>query len=318
MLEVIHPGIFSSIQDLGRVGYRQDGVSQAGALDPLSLRLANRLVGNSAGAAAIEVMLGQLQIKFNRSGWIALTGADCLARLDDVPVYCGWRMPVRKGQILQLKVARSGLCTYLAVRGGIDVPTLMGSRSTDIQAGLGGLDGRALKAGDRLAVRQAEKCHLEKLGILLPTPLPQLRVLPGADWSSFTAQAREHFMADGWQVTPTSNRMGFRLQGPVLQLQSPLELPSSGVFPGVIQVPPSGQPIILAAEGQSTGGYPRIGAVIRSDLWKLGQLRPGQTIYFTQVTADEAAAAWQVQQRYLQRVEMLLASQQDSVCDALI
>lgn len=323
MLSILSSGIFSSIQDLGREGFRQEGVSQSGALDPLSLQLANRLVGNPVDAAAVEVMLGQLQVRFEQPCWIALTGADCFASLDGRTVYCGWRVPVHAGQVLSLKVARSGLCAYLAVAGGIDVPLLMGSRATDIQAGLGGYQGRPLRAGDSLSVIQDRRGDMRRqdwhaMGILLPTPSPQLRCVPGPEWEQFTPVAQHYFVRGSWQITPTSNRMGFRLKGESLALQEPLELPSSGVFPGVIQVPPSGQPIILGAEGQSTGGYPRIGVVIRSDLWKLGQLRPGQYVYFNMVSYSEAEQAMQTLQRYLQRVDLLLQRTQETACDVLI
>jgi len=323
MLIIQSPGIFSSVQDLGREGVRQDGISQSGALDPLSLQLANRLVGNTMDAAAIEIMLGQFQVRFEQAGWIALTGADCFASLDSQTVYCGWRVPVRAGQVLSLKVARSGLCAYLAVAGGIDVPVLMGSRATDIQAGLGGYQGRALQTGDQLPVIQ-DRTQIQRqrdwtsMGILLPRPSPQLRCVPGPEWGQFTPVAQHYFVRGSWQVTPTSNRMGFRLKGDTLALQEPLNLPQSDVLSGVIQVLPCGQPIILGAECQTSSEYPRIGVIIRSDVWKLGQLRPGQYVYFNIVSETEAEQAAHTLQKYLRRVDLLLQRTQETACDALI
>lgn len=306
MIEVLQPGGLCSIQDLGRRGVGHLGVSPAGALDPLALRLANRLVGNPAGSAALEILLPPARFRFLRDGWLALTGCDCQAMLDDSPVWPGWRTRFRAGQQLSLRPARRGLCAYLAVDGGLAAAALMGSVSTDLTAGFGGQGGRPLQAGEQLATGAPRRLDAG-LGIRLPEWTPQLRVMPGPEYDWFDAESRARFWQQAWQVGVNSNRMGFRLQGPALARCREEELRSSGVLPGVIQVPANGQPIILAAEAQSTGGYPRIGVVIQADRWRLGQARPGSRLHLVPCDRDGALAALHAQRQYLGRIELALA-----------
>ncbi|SHF35030.1 biotin-dependent carboxylase uncharacterized domain-containing protein [Vibrio gazogenes DSM 21264] len=312
MIEVLQTGPLVSVQDLGREKFRHQGVSRAGALDGLALTIANRLVGNPDDTAGLEIMFGASVFLFQSDVCFALTGADCFARLDDEPVYPGWRYCAHAGQRLRLKISKRGLCTYLAIQGGINVPLVMGSAATDLQAGFGGMDGRSLQKGDRLFVGERHGINdavvSERVGLLLPIPDAIIRVCTGPEFGHYSPHAQARFFTTAWQVSPQSNRMGFRLEGAPIEAQSEIKLLSHAVFPGVIQLPPDGQPIILAAEGQTSGGYPRMAVVIDSDLWRLGQLRPGESVYFQPVSLAEARMAADIQARYLQRVTLALTA----------
>ncbi|WP_043631087.1 biotin-dependent carboxyltransferase family protein [Chromobacterium haemolyticum] len=290
MIEVTQAGIQSTVQDLGRRGLRHLGVAQSGALDAPALIMANRLLGNAADAAGIEVALGPFGVRFLRDGWFALMGADFGAELDGEPVWSGWRYPARAGQHLLLRGCRHGMRAYLALAGGIDAPLALGARATDLQAGFGGWMGRALEAGDQLPLGPALALS-GRLGRRNLGWTPLLRALPGPEWQQFSRAARQAFSEGEWTVSAQSNRMGYRLQGEALAREAAGDLPSHGVLPGVVQAPPGGQPIVLLADAQATGGYPRIACVIEADLWKLAQARPGAKMRFEMVDAQQAAAA---------------------------
>lgn len=332
---VVHkPGMLASVQDLGREGLRQLGICPGGALDTLALRLANRLVGNPEGAAGLELTMGNAELRFESDTRIAYLGSDFDARLDDQQLHPGWSVPVRAGQRLRFgganRVAASaGLRSWLAVAGGIDLPPIMGSRSTDLKAGFGGHEGRALKKGDRLPLGASGLTEAQRarraFGVRGPDPsrdegadapvVPPsgdgatvLRVMAGPESHQFTAASRAAFHAAAWRITPQSNRMGSRLEGPALQREAAGDMLSAGVVPGTVQVPPSGQPIILMGDAQTTGGYPRIAVVIRADLWKLAQAPLGGLLRLVEVDAAAALAAWQAQKRYLASVDQGLAA----------
>lgn len=298
MLKIHRAGLFTSVQDAGRQGYRQMGVGAAGALDLPALRIANLLVGNDADTAALEITLGQCVIEFERAGWIALTGAGCQAVLDNQTVWTGWRYPVRAGQQLRLKTPRRGMRSYLAVDGGIAVPPVMGSCSTDIQGGFGGFDGRLVRDGDRLPQGEPVTRLTKTRGVKQLLWNNRVRALPGPEYHSFTSASRDAFWRTAWQLSPQSNRMGYRLQGHSLQREAARELLSHGLIPGVVQVPHNGQPIVLMSDAQTTGGYPRIACVIEADRYHLAQLRPGEPLHFMQCSLEEAHQAQQAQQRY--------------------
>ncbi|RXZ45334.1 biotin-dependent carboxyltransferase family protein [Crenobacter cavernae] len=292
MLEILRPGVQTTVQDLGRQGLRHLGIAVSGALDRPALRLANRLVGNPEGAAGLEIVIGPVVIRFHRAGFLALTGADFDGTLDDAPVRSGWRQGVSAGQVLTLHGCRQGMRAYLAVDGGIDVPLVLGSRATDIKAGFGGHQGRALRAGDHL--NQGEPVPLKgRIGCRLPVWSPALRSIPGPEYDEFSPESRDIFWNSEWAVSPQSNRMGYRLQGEPLIREAGDDLLSHGVLPGVVQVPPNGQPIVLLADAQTTGGYPRIAVVIEADLWKLAQARPGARLRFACCTEADAVQALQ-------------------------
>ncbi|AKC69120.1 biotin-dependent carboxyltransferase family protein [Pandoraea oxalativorans] len=317
MIDIQRAGLLTTVQDLGRTRQRAFGVASGGALDPLACAVANRLVGNDRNTATLEITMGTCVMRFTSATLVALTGADCHADLDGTPVWSWWRFPVAKGQTLTLRPSRFGMRTYLAVAGGIDVPETLGSRSTDLNGGFGGFEGRALHDGDRIAIGHpsATARKAEPLGVRPPLwlsdPLAhRVRVLPGPEYDDFTSVTHKSFWENPWQVTPNSNRMGYRLAGPeplARKKNRMHDLLSHGVLPGVVQVPPSGQPIILLADAQTTGGYPKIGTVITADLWRLGQARLGSTLYFSECTAAEAREALREQLRYLDQIERALA-----------
>jgi biotin-dependent carboxylase-like uncharacterized protein len=324
MIVVQKPGLLASVQDLGRHGHRQLGICPGGALDVQALTLANRLVGNADGAAGLELTMGGCELRFETDTRIALAGDDFGAQLDGVPLWPCWSVPVAAGQVLKLQGAnasgakKAGLRSWLAIAGGIDVTPVLGSRSTDLKAGFGGHEGRALRKGDKLPLGasrlDAAQRNRKPFGLRGPDWGPDeadaaiaLRVLPGPEFEQFTLAAREVLWGDRWRITSQSNRMGSRLAGTELKRKRAGDMLSSGVIPGTIQVPPSGQPIILMGDAQTTGGYPRIGVVIRADLWKLAQAPLNGKLRLVQVDMAGSLAAWADQQRYLAQVAQGLA-----------
>ena len=325
MMLVRKPGMLASVQDLGRHGHRQLGICPGGALDVLALTLANRLVGNADAAAGLEITMGGCEIRFETATRIALAGDGFGARLDGAPLWPCWSVPVAAGQTLTLAgakaagVKKAALRSWLAVAGGIDVPPVLGSRSTDLKAGFGGHQGRALRKGDRLALGatalDATRLARRPFGLRGPDWGPEesdgsiaLRVLPGPEFDQFTVASHAQLWSERWRITAQSNRMGSRLAGTELKRKRSADMLSSGVIPGTIQVPPSGQPIILMGDAQTTGGYPRIGVVIRADLWKLAQAPLDGRLRLMQVDMAEALEAWAEQQRYLAQVAQGLAA----------
>ncbi|WP_395317303.1 biotin-dependent carboxyltransferase family protein [Variovorax sp. UC74_104] len=325
MIAIRRPGVLASVQDLGRHGHRKLGICPGGALDVLALTLANRLVGNADRAAGLELTMGGCELQFEADTRIAFTGDDFGATLDGAPLWPFWSVPVAAGQTLRLAGANAGgtkkpgVRSWLAVAGGIDVPPVLGSRSTDLKAGFGGHEGRALRKGDRLptgvSTLDATQRERRPFGIRGPDwGQPEgdgaiaLRVLPGPEFELFTLAAREQLWGERWRITPQSNRMGSRLEGAELKRKRSGDMLSSGVIPGTIQVPPSGQPIILMGDAQTTGGYPRIGVVIRADLWKLAQAPLNGRLRLVQVDQPQALAVWADQQRYLSQVAQGLAA----------
>lgn len=303
MIEILSNSALAAIQDGGRHGYYRDGVSRSGAMDGVAMAVGNALLGNDRDAAAIEVPILPFWVRFDVDLDIALTGADCAARLDEVPLQPDWAVRVRAGQVLKLSAPKSGCRAYLCVGGGVDVPPVLGSRSTQLREGFGGHEGRMLRKGDRLAARRTDSLLPEGGVGAMPVAelLPELgqganvtvRVLPAAEYELFRGEAHDALWSGDWAVTPQSNRAGYRLAGPQLQLLTPIELRSHGVVPGVIQVPPGGQPIIQLADAATMGGYPKIGTVIEADLWRLAQARSGDRLRFQQVNYEDALVARQ-------------------------
>ncbi len=284
MIEVLTPGPLGTIQDLGRPGLAELGVGESGAADRPSLRLANRLVGNADGAAAIELTFGGLVVRFTRATVIAVTGAPCPLRLNRKAVDMYAPICVVAGDELRVGIPARGLRTYLAVRGGIDVPSVLGAKATDVISGLGP---KPLAAGQELPIgRQAVG---QPVADLAPQPpyseQPTLRVLPGPrdDW--FTSDALATLCSEPYEVTMDSNRIGIRLRGPVLRRHIAAELPSEAMVRGALQVPPNGQPVLFLADHPVTGGYPVIGVVTEDSLHLAAQARPGQRLGFQLVDA---------------------------------
>ncbi|WP_442781531.1 biotin-dependent carboxyltransferase family protein [Collimonas fungivorans] len=314
MIKILRAGRINSVQDMGRSGFRHLGICQSGALDRTALAIANLLVGNPSDAAAIEFTLGPCELAFTADGRIALGGADFAATLDDKPLPSWWSVRVCAGQILRLNAARHGMRAYLAIAGGIDAGLQLGSRATDLQAGFGGHGGCALTEGDSLPAGApddpAAALHgAASFGVRPPSWYEDdaetlaIRVIPGPEYELFTQAAQKTFWNSSWTLTPQSNRMGFRLSGPELKIKKGSDLLSHGVLPGVIQVPPAGQPIVLMADAQTTGGYPKIGVVISADLARLAQLRFNRTIQFVECDIVQARAALRQDASYLQQIE---------------
>ena len=301
MIEILSNSALATIQDGGRHGYYRDGVSRSGAMDNVAMAVGNALLGNDRDAAGIEIPMLPFSVRFDATLDIALTGADCAARLDDSALQPDWAIRVRAGQVLKLSTPRSGCRAYLCVGGGVDAPAVLGSRSTQLREGFGGHEGRMLRKGDRLAARRTDSVLPEggmgavPVAALLPKQGrgadATVRVLPAAEYDLFQPEAQGALWNADWAVTPQSNRAGYRLAGPPLQLITPIELRSHGVVPGVIQVPPGGQPIIQLADAATMGGYPKIGTVIEADLWRLAQARPGDRLNFQRVNYEDALVA---------------------------
>ena len=301
-------GVQTTVQDLGRVGWRHLGVAQCGALDAPSLMLANQLVGNPVGAAGLEIVIGVVEIEFHRDSWLAICGANFGAQLDGKPLAKAWRHRARAGQVLRLHGAQNEARAYFSVDGGIAVAPELGSRSTDLQAKFGGHEGRALRRGDQLPL--GAPVHFDCiLGVQQRIWTPEIRALPGPEAALFSNATRKAFWQHAWKLSPQSNRMGYRLLGQALQQESSPDLLSHAVLPGVVQVPPNGLPIVLMADAQTTGGYPRIACVIEADLWKLAQTPVGANFCFLEVDQATALAAQEKWAQELQRLDWAPACQ---------
>lgn len=315
MIEVRATRALNTVQDLGRHGQRHLGVGIAGAMDALALELANVLAGNTPDAAGIEVQTFPFELLLLEDTRLALAGADCAATLDGQPVLPWWQLRGRAGQVLRLEYPAHGARAYLAFAGGIAVPAVLGSRSTDLRSAFGGLSGRSLERGDRLPLGAEPRTQAGSFGVMPPDGLPheagratEIRVVRAGEYERFPAQARDAFWDSEWQVTHQSNRAGYRLAGPPLLLDTPLELRSYGVVPGLVQVPPGGQPIIQLSDANSAGGYPKIATVIEADLWRLGQARAGSRIRFVDCGLAQARKAMQELRAWVAQARDALAT----------
>src|SRR5215467_13961423 len=310
-IEVLSPGLLTTVQDLGREGFGPMGVSPSGAADPIALRIGNRLVGNSDGAAGLEMTLLGGAFRFQGTCIAALTGSDFGATLDDaaVPPWNSFR--VGPEQMLRLGPTRSGARCYLSVQGGTEVKPFLGSASTHLLSGLGGHEGRALRKGDVLKVGASE--GTSRTGTLVPpvracspkalsklAPRKILRATPGPQTDWFPKAAQKAFHESAYRVTEEANRMGLRLEGPAIPGGAHGEMISEGVPLGAVQIAASGLPIILFVEQQTTGGYAKIANVISADLYSVGQLRPRDEIRFELVTFDTASKLLIEQEKLLQ------------------
>ena len=296
MITLVKAGLLASVQDLGRPGFRDSGMPVAGAMDRQAMACANLLVGNDPGAATVELTLVGGAWRFEEEVLAAVAGADLGGSLDGAPVGPWSSFLARTGSQLVFKSARTGVRAYLAVRGGLDVPVVLGSRSTYARAGVGGFKGRVLASGDRLPVgRAAGRAPAPRVlspGEVLPSGGgATLRVLLGPQDDRFTAEGIATFFSGEYRVTPQNDRMGYRLEGPPIGMHGPADIITDPLVPGAVQVPGSGQPIVMAADAQTTGGYIKIATVIGPDLRLLGQARSGDLLRFTRTTQAEAVRA---------------------------
>ena len=310
-LVVEDPGLLTTVQDLGRLGFGVMGISASGAADPVALQIGNRLVGNDPGKAALELTLSGGTFALPQGGVICVTGANFGARLDRQELTMWRAHAIQPRKHLTFGATRDFARCYLCVAGGIVVEEFLGSASTHLLSGVGGWKGRALQKGDVLPVgevthlirqRKLAVGVLEKLG-----PSKLLRVTPGPQGGWFAEEARASLFGAEFVVSEESNRMGLRLEGPRLETREKKDMISEGAPLGAVQVTPSGQAIVLFVEQQATGGYPKIANVIGADMHCVGQLRPRDVIRFAEVSLEHARALWIEQQRLLSSEGRLFA-----------
>jgi antagonist of KipI len=321
-LKMLRSGILSTVQDLGRWGYQRFGVPVGGVMDEVSHRLANWLVGNDESEATVEMTLVGPGFTVTRDTLLAVCGGDFEPRVNGQAMPRARPVLVRAGGALEFGPCRAGCRGYLALAGGVQVPPVMGSRSTFLRGSFGGFHGRPLKRGDLLDTLPLDETRFpslrqklaagglriafpswsatERVDLLAPGP-HTIRFVPGRHWTLFAEKVRGQFCASVYRIGAQSDRQGYRLDGPTLVPDEPIEVISEGVTFGTIQVPPSGEPIVLMASRQTTGGYPRLGEVASVDLPLLGQLPPGSAVRFQQIGLEEAQSLLLARERDLAR-----------------
>ncbi|MEC5236105.1 biotin-dependent carboxyltransferase family protein [Bacillus mycoides] len=324
-VEVLHAGMFTTVQDLGRFYYQQYGVPVGGAMDKGALRMINMLVGNEENEAGLEITIMGPKLLIKKTTLLAIGGADM------EPLLNGERIPLwspilaEEGSMLCLGKAKSGCRAYVTFAGGINIDRTMGSKSTYIRAALGGIEGRMLKKGDyfqigtgaevasRFIQNLQEEKRIKTKWAICNNALPKykkhpiLRVITDFEYDQFTEESIKSFFSKEYKVSNYADRMGYRLDGDVLNRVEEIEILSSPVTFGTIQVPNGGQPIILMADRQTTGGYPRIGNVISVDLPLLAQLKPGDYVTFEKITMEEAAQLYIKQETSMSLLKKFIA-----------
>lgn len=296
VLEIASPGLLTTVQDRGRYGFQRYGVPVSGAMDEFALRAANLLVGNDQGAACLEMTVLGPTARFLRDARIAVTGGDLTANLNGAPLPRWQAVDVAGGSELGFSNMRDGMRAYLAIAGGIDVPVVMGSRSTYLPSGIGGFEGRALAGGDVVSAFPADPdAPAGRLprGYEPPSygPHHEIRVVMGPQADAFGQEAVDVLLGSTFTISLDSDRMGYRLEGAEVRHATGPDIVSDGNAPGAIQVPGSGVPTVLLADRGTTGGYTKIATAISADLGKLAQAVPAQTVSLTAVDLQEATAA---------------------------
>jgi urea carboxylase len=295
-IEVLKPGALTTLQDLGRRGYQRFGVPVNGVMDERSHRLANALLGNAQSEATLEITLMGPALRFATDALIAVTGADLDAKLNGEPLPRNEACVVSAGSELAFGKRRSGVRAYLAVRGGFKVDPVMGSASLFARGGYGGFAGRALAKGDVIELNdrsEAKVSTVDKVLVALGEDVladaeAPIRVIAGREWALFDPASQHAFVQQPFRLTPQSDRMGFRLEGPKLELTHAAQMESEALGFGAIQVPADGNPIVLMADRQTTGGYPKIAQVCAVDLPRLAQTMPGESLRFSLIGIDDA------------------------------
>ena len=312
VFRVLKPGLLSTLQDLGRHGYQRLGVSPGGAMDAFALRLANRLVGNLDNSVGLELTLAGTDLQVLRNCDVALAGADLGAQLDSKPLAAWESFLARTGQLLVFSQRRRGARAYLSVAGGFVAQNVLGSGSTDLRNGWGGVQGRRIQRGDELSVQQPQGTNRSSSWAVRPEVLVEyynpflLRVLECPQSKLFGIETKQQFLAGEFTISADSNRMGYRLEGPRL-VAPDRELISEATPAGAIQVLPNGEALLLMADRQTVGGYPKIAVLISADLPKAAQLAPGHRVRFQEVSLAEAHRAL-VQQEKRLNLELLKRS----------
>ncbi|WP_061810370.1 biotin-dependent carboxyltransferase family protein [Rossellomorea vietnamensis] len=329
MITIIKPGLLTTIQDLGRYGYQKYGVIVSGSMDPLAHKIANLLVGNEVDEATLEITLMGPVLEFKETSLISICGGDLTPTIDGKPVPLRRSLLIKAGSILKFGACTNGCRSYLAVAGGFRVEKVMNSRSTYVRAGIGGLKGRSLQAGDTLETGPFNKESANMIDYLLPyveksdfTEIDWsissefissyhqkkvIRAIPGTEYDLFSEESREQFFNQPFKVSSQSDRMGYRLEGPSLYLDEEFDMVSEAVVFGTIQVPSNGQPIILLADRQTTGGYPRIGYIASVDLPLIAQTKPGESITFTMISHEKAQELYIDRERQLNHLKQGIA-----------
>jgi antagonist of KipI len=306
---VRRPGLFTTVQDLGRHGYQCYGVSVGGAMDRMALRIGNRLVGNPDGAAGLEATLQGPELELTAGALVAITGADLSPSLNGNALPMWTAVAASSGDVLRFGRRRHGSRAYVCFSGGLDVPIIFGSRSTDVRAGIGGLGGRRLSQGDAIGFGQMPRTSLRPAFRRFPVEArhlypvcPALRVIRGPQAERFSSRALSTFFASRYVVSADSNRMGYHLDGaPITHLTS-AEMISDATATGTIQIPADQQPILLMADCQTTGGYPKIASVISVDMAQAGQLAPGDHMTFLPTTVEAAVLLCRSEREKLDRL----------------
>lgn len=311
LVEVVSAGLFTTVQDLGRTGYQRFGIPVCGALDPVSLRIANILVGNAESDAGLEITALGPTIRFASDTVVALVGADFAIEVNGSEVRSWESVDVAAGSVLNIGAASDGLRAYLAIAGGIDVPRVMNSRSTDMKGVFGGFEGRVLQDGDSLPI--GDSPHMADWSQRrLPIDISRqptfgqefhIRVVLGPQDEEFTRSGIETMLTSEYRVTVDSDRMGCRLKGPDIAHETGPDIVSDGTALGSIQVPGSGQPIILLADRGTTGGYTKIATVIAPDIGLISQALPGARVRFHEVSVDEAHDALREQEEMIREIK---------------
>lgn len=300
-IEVIHPGMLTTIQDLGRYGFMDQGIPVSGAVDAFSMRIANILVGNAEGEAVLEMTMLGATLQFTEDAVIAVTGADMQLTINGQSCAMNQAWSLQKGSILQLGYAVTGCRSYLAVRGGLEIEPVMGSRSTYVPYKIGGYQGRALVKGDTLEIA-GRSMHPPVLKTYTPfSDRKKIRVVKGPQTEAF---AGEELVQGEYVIGKDSNRMACRLQGTPIGLVAGADIVSDGITTGSIQVTNEGQPIVMLADHQTTGGYAKIGTVISADIPLLAQKKPGETVEFEWISVRKAQKIYRRQENEIRRLKL--------------
>ena len=290
MIEVLQSGARTTLQDAGRPGHRHTGIPESGAADRLSFALANWMIGNPWDTPALECTLGGQHFRFHADMTIGLAGAEMWAQINGQNVENFTAIPVKAGDILTFSFARMGCRAYLALPGGFNGEVFLGSISTFEPASLGGIEGRSLKTGDKLAVRGSDS-GVNRIPVGYKPSLSNhvvLRARPGPEFEELTLQSQRYLFINPFEATAQTNRMGSRLKGNRIEMAEPKSMTSGPLLPGTLQVPPDSQPILAMVDGHCTGGYPRILQIITADHWIMGQIGPGTKISFQRCFARDA------------------------------
>ncbi|APM40065.1 biotin-dependent carboxyltransferase family protein [Clostridium kluyveri] len=319
-INVLQSGLITTIQDLGRVGYQKYGVIVGGVMDTYALRMGNILIGNKEGEGALEIALIGPCLNMTKGTLFSITGGDFLPTIDEEPVPMWRPVYLNRDAILKFSNCRVGCYGYLCVAGGFDLPEVMGSKSTYIKAGIGGYSGRALKKGDRINLNSPEAQSVNIINVLrrkLPSQIfttanwyvrgckeenstySFIRVIRGRNFKDFTEESLERFFHNPFKISHESDRMGYRLLGPTLKLRRTFDMISEAVSFGTVQIPPDGNPIVLLADRQTTGGYPKIAEIASVDIGKIVHMKPGEKIIFKEISLEDAESLYFYKEKYI-------------------